>query len=70
MRRPEGDPNEGPGPSVHGTGSAPSTAIAAQLAKGSDLTDATIRARRFVADGLAHAHALGSGARMLGFANP
>ncbi len=66
----EGERIEGPGPSVHGTGCALSTAIAAQLAKGSDLTDATIRARRFVADGLAHAHALGSGARMLGFAKP
>ena len=52
---------------VHGTGCALSSAIAAELAKGSSLEIATQRARSFVNTALCDAHAAGSGARLLGF---
>lgn len=65
----EGHRVEGVAGAVHGTGCALSSAIAAGLARGDDLACATDRARRFVAQALARAHAAGSGARLLGFAN-
>ena len=52
---------------VHGTGCALSAAVAAELAKGESLFDSVASARRFVADGLRNAHAVGGGARLLGF---
>jgi hydroxymethylpyrimidine/phosphomethylpyrimidine kinase len=53
------------GGSVHGTGCALSSAIAAQLALGADLQAAVETARSFVIDGLRAAASLGSGARFL-----
>ncbi len=61
---------ETPAGPVHGTGCALSSAIAAELAKGSDLETATERARRFVAAALADAHAVGAGAHFLGYSSP
>ena len=55
---------------VHGTGCALSSAIAAELAKGSGLADAVERARSFVAAALADAQATGSGAHVLGYSAP
>jgi len=57
-------------PPVHGTGCALSAAIAAGLAKGNGLLEAIECARRFVAAGLERAYTAGSGARLLGFADP
>jgi hydroxymethylpyrimidine/phosphomethylpyrimidine kinase len=54
---------------VHGTGCALSSAIAAELAKGSSLETATERARSFVNAALADAHAAGSGAQLLGYSS-
>lgn len=56
-----------PGGPVHGTGCALSAAIAAKLALGASLPRAVEEARRFVADAIARSHALGKGARFLGF---
>lgn len=56
-----------PGPSVHGTGCALSTAIAAGLARGQPLREAVVQARLFVAQAIAHAHSLDNGARLLAF---
>jgi len=54
---------------VHGTGCALSAGIAAELAKGSSLEIATERARSFVRSALADAHAVGSGAHVLGYSS-
>jgi hydroxymethylpyrimidine kinase/phosphomethylpyrimidine kinase len=56
-----------PSASVHGTGCALSSAIAAGLAKGNDLATAVDAARSFVATALTHAEAIGSGAHVLGY---
>lgn len=56
-----------PSGSVHGTGCALSSAIAAGLAKGNDLASAVAAARSFVATALADAEAIGSGAHVLGY---
>lgn len=53
--------------SVHGTGCALSSAIASELAQGSDLPTAVDRARNFVATALVNARSLGSGAHVLGY---
>jgi hydroxymethylpyrimidine/phosphomethylpyrimidine kinase len=53
---------------VHGTGCALSAAIAAQLGRGKPLHAAIEVARGFVRAGIAHAHEIGSGRRVLGFA--
>ena len=53
--------------SVHGTGCALSSAIAADLARGAQLAAAVERARRFVANGLRHAEAVGRRARLLAY---
>ena len=50
---------------VHGTGCALSSAVAAGLARGDSLEAAVARARRFVATAIASADAAGSGARLL-----
>jgi len=63
VRRLEGERVEGA--PVHGTGCALSSAIAARLAVGVDLECAIADGRRFVAEGLRRAVALGSGARFL-----
>jgi hydroxymethylpyrimidine/phosphomethylpyrimidine kinase len=56
-----------PGPPVHGTGCALSTAVAAGLALGRPLRKAVIEARRFVAKAIENAHTLENGARLLAF---
>ena len=56
-----------PGDPVHGTGCALSAAIAARLALGDDVRSAVLGAREFVRSGIEHAHAIGAGARVLGF---
>jgi hydroxymethylpyrimidine/phosphomethylpyrimidine kinase len=56
------------GGDVHGTGCALSAAIAAQLGRGKPLHAAIEVARGFVRAGIAHAHEIGSGRRVLGFA--
>jgi hydroxymethylpyrimidine kinase/phosphomethylpyrimidine kinase len=66
----EGHRVELPNGPVHGTGCALSTAIATELAKGSDLAVAVDRARGFVADALGNAYAVGSGALVLGYSSP
>jgi hydroxymethylpyrimidine/phosphomethylpyrimidine kinase len=53
--------------SVHGTGCALSSAIAAELALGRALPDAVAAARRFVTEALAGAHSPGKGAAFLGY---
>jgi hydroxymethylpyrimidine/phosphomethylpyrimidine kinase len=55
--------------SVHGTGCALSSAIAAGLAMGESLEDAVEAARRFVRQGLRDASAPGGGAAFLGYSN-
>jgi hydroxymethylpyrimidine/phosphomethylpyrimidine kinase len=55
------------GASVHGTGCALSTAIAAGLAKGEPLRAAIIEARRYVKEAIRRAHPLPNGARLLAF---
>lgn len=55
------------GPSVHGTGCALSTAIAAGLAKGESLRASVVEARCYVKDAIRRAHTLPSGARLLAF---
>ena len=52
---------------VHGTGCALSSAIAAELAKGTALSAAVDHARNFIATALADARSLGAGARVLGY---
>jgi hydroxymethylpyrimidine/phosphomethylpyrimidine kinase len=52
---------------VHGTGCALSAAIAAGLARGVELREAVERARRFVANALRDAEAVGKMARLLAF---
>lgn len=52
---------------VHGTGCALSSAIAAGLARGDDLSDAVARGREFVASALRRAEKVGRGAGLLGF---
>lgn len=56
-----------PGPSVHGTGCALSTAVAAGLALGRPLREAVVESRRFVAKAIENAHTLENGARLLAF---
>lgn len=56
-----------PGPSVHGTGCALSSAITAHLARGESLPVAVEKARRFVRRALENAWTLENGARMLDF---
>ncbi len=60
---------ETPAGPVHGTGCALSTAIATELAKGSDLATATGRARDLVAKAIERAHTVGSGATVLGYSS-
>jgi hydroxymethylpyrimidine/phosphomethylpyrimidine kinase len=52
---------------VHGTGCALSSAIAAGLARGAELRPAVERARRFVANALREAEAVGRLARLLAY---
>jgi hydroxymethylpyrimidine/phosphomethylpyrimidine kinase len=52
---------------VHGTGCALASAIAAGLARGVELRDAVERARRFVANSLRDAEAVGKMARLLAY---
>jgi hydroxymethylpyrimidine/phosphomethylpyrimidine kinase len=52
---------------VHGTGCALSSAIAASLARGDDLSGAVARGREFVASALRRAERVGQGAGMLVF---
>jgi len=52
---------------VHGTGCALSSAIAAGLAVGESLRDATLTARSFVREAIASAESIGSGGRHAGF---
>ncbi|MBW2498450.1 MAG: hydroxymethylpyrimidine/phosphomethylpyrimidine kinase [Deltaproteobacteria bacterium] len=54
-----------PGPPVHGTGCALSTAITAGLALGEPLREAVARARDFVRRAIANARPLDNGARIL-----
>jgi len=54
-----------PGASAHGTGCALSAAIAAWLARGSDLETAISRAKRFLTRALKNAVMLGNGRRVL-----
>ncbi len=56
-----------PGPPVHGTGCALSTAVAAGLALGRPLREAVVEARRFVAKAIENAQTLENGARLLAF---
>jgi hydroxymethylpyrimidine kinase/phosphomethylpyrimidine kinase len=56
-----------PGPAVHGTGCALSTAIAAGLAKGESLRASIDEARRYVKDAIRRARPLANGARLLAF---
>lgn len=55
------------GASVHGTGCALSTAIAAGLATGHSLRDSVVEARRYVKQAIRRAHTLSNGARLLAF---
>jgi hydroxymethylpyrimidine/phosphomethylpyrimidine kinase len=55
-----------PGDPVHGTGCALSSAVAAELALGTELVDAVTRARAFVRTAIAKAQVVGQGARLLG----
>ncbi len=55
------------GGEVHGTGCALAAAIAARLARGDALPAAVDAARAFVRSGIANAHTIGSGRRVLGF---
>ncbi len=55
-----------PGPPVHGTGCALSSAIVARLARGEALSEAVHGAKQWVAGAIADAHALGRGQRVLG----
>ncbi len=66
----EGTRIESGATSVHGTGCALSSAIAAGLALGQGLVEATTHARTFVAEGLSNAHAVGAGAQLLGYSTP
>jgi hydroxymethylpyrimidine/phosphomethylpyrimidine kinase len=52
---------------VHGTGCALASAIAASLARGVELREAVERARRFVANALREAEAVGKLARLLAY---
>jgi hydroxymethylpyrimidine/phosphomethylpyrimidine kinase len=52
---------------VHGTGCALASAIAASLARGATLREAVDRARRFVANALRDAEAVGRMARLLAY---
>jgi hydroxymethylpyrimidine/phosphomethylpyrimidine kinase len=54
-----------PGRSVHGTGCALSSAIAAGLARGQSLAEAVEAARLFVREGIRNAQTLGGGAAFL-----
>jgi hydroxymethylpyrimidine kinase/phosphomethylpyrimidine kinase len=54
------------GAPVHGTGCALSAAITAALARGEALVQAVASGRAFVREAIAHAEAVGSGARLLG----
>jgi hydroxymethylpyrimidine/phosphomethylpyrimidine kinase len=54
-----------PGPPVHGTGCALSTAITAGLALGEPLREAVVKAREFVKRAIANARPLDNGARIL-----
>jgi len=56
-----------PGPPVHGTGCALSSAIAAGLGKGQSLRDSIDGARNYVRRAIENAHTLHNGARILGF---
>jgi hydroxymethylpyrimidine/phosphomethylpyrimidine kinase len=56
-----------PGPAVHGTGCALSSAIAAGLGKGQSLRDSIDAARNYVRRAIENAHTLHNGARILGF---
>jgi len=56
-----------PGDPVHGTGCALSAAVAARLACGDSVADAVACARAFVRHAISNAHAIGRGARVLGF---
>ena len=53
------------GQSVHGTGCAFASALAARLALGDDLPEAAGRAQQYVAGAITHALAVGRGARCL-----
>jgi hydroxymethylpyrimidine/phosphomethylpyrimidine kinase len=55
-----------PGDPVHGTGCALSSAVAAELARGTGLIDAVARARAFVRAAIGSAQTVGHGARLLG----
>jgi hydroxymethylpyrimidine kinase/phosphomethylpyrimidine kinase len=57
-----------PGGDVHGTGCALSAAIAARLARGDALRAAVEAARAFVRAGIANAHEIGGGRRVLDLA--
>ena len=59
-----------PGDPVHGTGCALSAAIAARLASGDTVRAAVATGREFVRSGIAKAHAIGAGSRVLGFGGP
>ena len=48
-------------PNTHGTGCTLSSAIAAQLAKGADLTDAVTKAKQYISGALADGLDLGKG---------
>lgn len=56
-----------PGPPVHGTGCALSSAIAAGLARGRPLRESVVAARDFVRHAIAGATTLPNGARLLAF---
>jgi hydroxymethylpyrimidine kinase/phosphomethylpyrimidine kinase len=56
-----------PGPSVHGTGCALSTAIAAGLALGRPLRESVVEARLYVRKAIESAYSLPNGARLMGF---
>ncbi len=56
-----------PGDPVHGTGCALSAAATARLAHGDSILLAVTAARAFVRDAIENAHAIGAGARVLGF---
>lgn len=53
--------------SIHGTGCALSSAIAAELAKGATTPVAVDRARDYVSRAIASPHAIGAGAKLLGY---
>ena len=54
------------GEAVHGTGCALSSAVAAELARGTALVEAVVRARAFVHAAIRCAQSVGRGARILG----